>query len=551
MTTLQNKKVIVIGHKNPDTDSICSAIAYADLKNKTTDMLHTPMRAGQIPMETQFVLNHFEIPFPNYISDVSSQISDIDIKQLSGISGGLSLRKAWAAMREKGSSTLPVLDGEKLLGLISIRDIATSDMDTLDNRILSKARTSYSNIVQTLDGMLVTGDPNGIFSSGKVLIAAANPDLLETFIEKGDMVLLGDRYDSQLCALEMGAGCLIVCVDAPVTKTIQRLAEKSGCTIISTPYDTYTVARLINQSMPVEYFMTPAEKLITFRTDAFTDDVKQQMSQVRFRDFPVVDKQGNYKGMISRRFLLWLEKKKVILVDHNEKSQAVDGITEAEIIEIIDHHRIGTLETIDPVYFRNQPLGCTATIIYQMYCEQQVEIEPAVAGLLCAAIISDTLFFRSPTSTPADKAAAKALAPLAGIELESFAMEMFTAGSNFDSRTAEELFYQDYKKFISSGKTFGVGQLSAMTEEQLSSLEQKLLPFMEETFSKHNVDMMFLMLTNILTETSKLIFIGDMAREIVSDAFDANPEGNSITLEGVVSRKKQLIPTLMGALQQQ
>lgn len=543
------KKVIVLGHKNPDTDSICSAIAYANLKNQISDSTHIAMRAGQISLETQFVLNRFNIKFPNYISDISSQISDMEIKHLDGISEDISLRKAWSIMKENNASTLAVTEEGKLKGIISIRDIATSDMDTMDNRILSKAKTPYKNIAETLGGEVLIGDENSVFDQGKLLIAAANPDRLENFIDKGDMVLLGDRYESQICSLEMGAGCLIIGVDAPVAKTIQKLATEMGCTIITTPHDTYTVARLISQSMPVKYFMT-TENLITFKTDAFTEDVKKQMAQVRFRDFPVVDKSGNYKGMISRRHLMGVEKKKVILVDHNEKTQAVDGIDNAEILEIIDHHRIGTLETIDPVYFRNQPLGCTATIVTQMYKENNIEIKPEIAGLLCSAIISDTLLFRSPTSTTIDKATALELASIAGIDAEKFAEEMFTAGSNFKDKTAEEIFYQDFKKFTATGKTFGVGQISAMTSKELVEIKQKLTPYIEEAFGKLGVDMILFMLTNIMTESSDLMFFGDIASEVVANAFEGTADGNSIMLEGVVSRKKQLIPAVMTALQQ-
>ena len=345
----------------------------------------------------------------------------------------------------------------------------------------------------------------------------------------------------------MGAGCLIICTGSPVTHTITKLAQERGCAIITTPHDTYTAARLINQSTPIRYFMK-TKNLITFKTEDFTEEVKQIMGKVRHRDFPVLDNEGKYYGMISRRSLLDLDKKKVILVDHNEKSQAVDGIDNADILEIIDHHRIGSLETMSPVYFRNQPLGCTATIVYLMYGENGVEIEPKIAGLLCAAIISDTLMFRSPTCTAVDKNAAERLAEIAGIDIVSFAEEMFDAGSNLTEKSPEEIFYQDYKKFTADSITFGVGQISSMNSRVFDVIKPKLLSYMEKTFASQGVDMMFFMLTNIVDESTHLIMIGDDAAMYVNKAFKKEVVDNSAILEGVVSRKKQLIPKLMVAM---
>ena len=299
-------------------------------------------------------------------------------------------------MKESNTKTMPITKENMLEGLITIGDIATSYMDVYDSHILAKARTQYRNIVQTLDGTIVTGNEHGYFVKGKVVIAASSPELLENFIEKDDLVVLGNRYESQLCALEMEASCIVVCQGSEVSKTIKKLAEERQCVVISTPHDTFTVARLINQSIPVKHFMSK-ENLTTFKMSDYVEDIKDVMTKKRFRDFPVVDRKGRFVGLISRRLLIDARKKQLILVDHNEKSQAVDGIEEADIQEIIDHHRLGSIETIGPVYFRNQPVGCTATIVYQMYEEQGVMIDRMIASLLCSAIISDTLMFRSPT----------------------------------------------------------------------------------------------------------------------------------------------------------
>lgn len=546
----KKQKIFVVGHKNPDTDSICSAICYANLKSAlNTGEEYVAMRAGHINEETQYVLDRFGIKKPLYIKDVRTQVRDIEIRETEGVSQDISLKKAWNLMKDGNVVTLPITEKNKLAGLISISDIATSYMDVYDSKILATARTKYKNILETLDATMLVGDEEAFFDRGKVLIAAANPDLMENYIEEHDLVILGNRYESQLCAIEMMADCIIVCEGAPVSTTIKKLAEEKGCTVISTPHDTYTVARLINQSMPIAHFMCK-ENLITFKLDDFTDNIKETMAKKRHRDFPVLDKYGNYVGMISRRNLLNMSPKKVILVDHNEKSQAVEGVENAEILEIIDHHRLGSLETISPVFFRNQPLGCTATIIYQMYRENNVEISKIIAGLLCAAILSDTLMYRSPTCTIFDRQAAEELANIADIQVEEFAREMFKAGSNLKSKAAEEIFYQDFKTFSINDVSFGVGQINAMTREELADIKEKIKPYMEAAIGKMSVNMIFFMLTDIIGESTELLFMGNNAEDLIENAFNVSMEGDSFRLDGVVSRKKQLIPALMSTMQQ-
>jgi len=546
----EQKTVYVIGHRNPDTDSICSAISYAALKREVTGEKYKAKRAGQINPETQFVLDRFEVKSPSYISDVRTQVKDIEIRQVEGVTSDISLKKAWSILNDNDLATLPIIDGEgKCEGLITIGDVAKAYMDVYDGTILTRAHTSFSNIVETLDGQLVVGDINQSLEEGKVLIAAANPDLMESYIEKGDIVILGNRYESQLCAIEMNAKCIIVCDGAKVSFTISKLATEHDCTIIKTPYDTYTVARLINQSMPIGYFMRHVEKIVTFTKDDFIDDIREVMAKKRHRDFPILDKNGKLCGMISRRNLLGAKKKKIIMVDHNEKTQAVEGLDDAEVMEIIDHHRLGNIETINPIYFRNQPVGCTATIVYQMHRENGVEIEPKIAGLLCSAILSDTLVFRSPTCTPVDKAAAEELAKIAGIEVEEYGKEMFAAGSNLRDKSAEEIFYQDFKKFNAGDVSFGVGQINSMSSDELENIKEKLVPYMEKAFNLHGVQMIFFMLTDILEESTELLFQGENAKELLEEAFGMSPEESSLYLKGVVSRKKQLIPAIVGTLQ--
>ena len=546
----QEKKVWVIGHKNPDTDSICSAIAYADLKNKIGDKNYEAKCAGQPNEETKYVLEHFKVDAPKYVGDVGAQVKDIEIRKTPGVSCQISLKTAWEMMKAQNVATLPIVrDNGTLQGLIITGDIATSYMDVYDSKILATARTQYRSIAQTLEGEVIVGNEHGYFVKGKVVVAAGSPDLMKEYIEDDDLVILGDRPEAQTCALEMNASCLVVVSDSRVSEDIQKLAEEKGCVIITTPYDSYTASRLINQSMPIKYFMR-RDNLITFETEEYVEDVQKVMSKERHRDFPVIDEEGKYVGMISRRNLLDMRRKQLILVDHNEKSQAVDGIDGAEILEIIGHHKLGDIETIAPVFFRNQPVGCTGTIIYQMYQEYGIDINRKIAGLLCSAIISDTLMFRSPTCTEADKKAAEALAERAGISIEEHAKNMFKAGSNFASKTAEEIFYQDFKEFNAGDKKFGVGQLSAMSDEELQEVKEKLMSYMPKVLEERKLDMIYIMLTNILEESSELIYVGTEARDIAEAAFRGHfePREDSVWLKGVVSRKKQVIPSFMAVL---
>lgn len=546
------RKTLVVGHKNPDTDSICSAICYANLKREMTGGNYEPARAGHVNSETQFVLDYFGMEKPKLIDTVRTQVKDIEIRETEGVRRNISLKKAWNLMQRDNVVTLAaVTDSGLLEGLITVGDITKSYMNVYDSSILSKAVTQYSNIVETLEGVMVIGDENDYFGEGKVLIAAANPDMMEFYIEPHDLVILGNRYESQLCAIEMEASCIIVCEGAGVSMTIKKLAQERGCYIITTPYDTYTATRLVNQSMPISYFMK-TEHLITFDEEDFIDDIKDVMASKRHRDFPIMDKNGHYKGMISRRNLLGARGKAVILVDHNEKGQAVDGIEGADIQEIIDHHRLGAVETISPVYFRNQPLGCTATIVYQMYQENEIKIEPKIAGLLCSAILSDTLLFRSPTCTAVDRAAAMDLAEIAGIEIEGYAGKMFAAGSNLKGKTDREIFYQDFKRFEAGKVKFGVGQISSVNAEELNDLKVRLIPFLKQANQEHGTDMMFFMLTNILTESTDLLCEGPGAEQLIMKAFHVDTEnggnqvkGQIISLPGVVSRKKQMVPAIM------
>ena len=544
-------KVVVIGHRNPDTDSICSAIAYAELKNKTSDLVCEARRAGKMNQETEFVLKKFGVTPPRMCTDVNPKIRDVDYRQIPGIPGSTSLRKAWEIMRDQKIDTLPVTSEEdELQGVITVKDIATANMDLFDTGILAKSRTSYRNILETLGATMVVGSEDAVCTTGHIRIGTATPEMLESSMEKGDIVILTNRYESQLCAIEKEASLIIICNGAKVGRTIQHIAAETGVAIMSAPCDTYAAAKLISQCAPISYYMT-RDNIIKFTLVSPVADVTRVMAKVRHRYFPILDADGKYCGMISRRNIINLRKRRIILVDHNEATQAVEGFDQAEILEIIDHHRIGSLETSGPVYFRNQPVGCTATIITQMYDENGVDIPPQIAGLLLAAILSDTLAFRSPTCTPVDENAAKRLAKIAGVDIEEFSTEMFEAGEKLDGKTPEEVFLQDFKVFMCGDIRFGVAQGSYMTRKNLTAAEALLKPYLEEARNKQNVEDIYMLLTDVPKEESVVICNGRYAAEVLSDGFDTQPAADtSWTLPGVVSRKKQFIPALMTAYQE-
>ncbi|MCR4567832.1 MAG: putative manganese-dependent inorganic diphosphatase [Pseudobutyrivibrio sp.] len=546
-----SNSVYIIGHKNPDTDSICAAIAYAHLKNALSDKENfIPKKAGPLNEETRYVLERFNIPEPETIQDVGAQLMDIEYRRLEGVDGHISLKKAWELMIDRDVVTLPVVAKTgKLEGVIVNGDIAYSYMDIYDNSILSRARTQYSNIISTLNGNLIYGNPHAYFVKGSVVIASSNREDLKEDINRDDLAIVGNITARQLICIESGCSCLVVCGASTVDPEVEKRAKEHQVVLITTEYDTFTVARLIHQSMPIRQFMK-REDIVSFELDDYVDDVRDIMRTVRHRDFPILDENRHYVGMVSRRLLLNMQKKKVILVDHNEKSQAVDGIEQADVLEIIDHHRLGSLETVSPIYFRNQPLGSTATIISLMYQEKEVEIPKNIAGLLCSAILSDTLMFRSPTCTPTDEARAKELAEIAGVDVTELATSMFEAASDFKDRTADQIFHQDYKVFASGDIKFGVAQVSSISKGQLNSIKQDLKIYMNTVLNSSDLNAVFVMLTDILNESTELLFVGGEADKIIADAFRMPVAVESYILDGVVSRKKQLIPPIMESLQE-
>ncbi|WP_455139171.1 putative manganese-dependent inorganic diphosphatase [Thermophilibacter sp.] len=543
------RKVNVIGHLHPDTDSICSAIAYAHLKNEVEHTnIYEARRAGAVNRETAFVLRHFGFDEPELITSVTPQVKDTEIQRQGGIDGEMSLFRAWNLMRDAKCDTLCVTSEDNdLEGLIAVKDIANANMDVFDTSALGKAGTCYASVTDTLDGEMILGDPMGRITDGDVHVGTT-PEMMEDGVQSGDIVLVTNRYETQRFAVEHGASCLVICCSAQASDEVLELAREHGCAVITTPYDTFAAARLITMAVPVRAKML-SEGILKVSVNTTIDDARKMMARSRHRFFPVIDENSHYVGLISSPSLLTAKKKHVILVDHNERAQSVEGLEQAEIMEIIDHHRIGSIETSSPAYFRNMPVGCTCTIVYMMYQENGVEIPRDIAGLMLSAILSDTLAFRSPTCTQVDRRAAEDLARICGEDIPTYSDAMFEAGADLTGRTAEEVFHQDFKVFSRGNVKFGVGQGSYMTEKSRKAAEALVGPYLAEAARSEELPLVFYLFTDVKSSSSEILWYGEGAEGIVSRAFDVEPESGLALLPGVVSRKKQVIPALMATLQ--
>lgn len=550
-TELNRHHIHVIGHQHPDTDSICAAIAYANLKNQVESNKEcVPCRAGNLNRETEFVLNRFKVPVPRLLMDVSPQIRDVDIREMEGVKGDMTLRRAWMAMRDEKIDTLCILDDENhLQGVITVKDIATANMDSLDPYVLSKTHTSYKNIMETLEASVVVGSVENKYAEGRIIVGSGNAEAVERAVSKGDIVIVANRSESQLAAIEMEAGCIIVCANAKLSRTVCMLAEEKGVVVLTTANSTYVAGQMISQAAPIGFYMTK-EGLINFTPDTSVEQASKIMASVRYRYFPVLDADGCYMGVVSRRNMMNLHRKQVIMVDHNEMSQAVEGMNQADLLEIIDHHRIGGTETDGPVHFRNEPVGCTCTIINAMYQENGIKPDKKMAGLMLSAILSDTLMFRSPTCTMFDKAAAKELAEIAGVDIEEYGDAMFGAGGDVTGKTAEEIFNGDYKVFGTADIQFGVGQGSYMTEKNRKASEKLVGPYLETAREKQGLRFVFYMFTDVRTSTTELLLNGKNADKVIRKAFHVDVKDGMAVLPGIVSRKKQMIPALLTTIKE-
>lgn len=538
--------IYITGHKNPDTDSICASIAYAELK-KRLGITAKPVRVGAINRETDFVLKHFGIEVPEYLESVRTQVSDLNIDEISPVSADISIKTAWSIMQKHNVKVLPVSDETgKLQGIVTLSDITGSYMNALNSNILSAGSTPLQNIIDTLNAKLIYGSDEEFRSTGKVVVAAVEPDSMEPFVEKGDIVLVGNRKDAQEKAIEIGASCIILTCGVETDGEVLEKARSGRCIVMETGYDTFTASRLINQSIPVGLVMTQKD-LVCFRIGDYIDTIRDRMLKTRYRSYPVVDDEGCIRGFLSRYHLISHKRKKVILLDHNEKAQTIDGIGQSEILEIIDHHRLGDIQTGYPVYMRNEVVGSTSTLIASMFFENGIKPAGEIAGILCAAILSDTIRFKSPTTTYADISMASKLAKIAGIDIDGFSAQMFRAGSVLEGMSPQEILNNDFKEYMINKSKIGIGQISSFGIQNLQEFKNSLLKYMNEFLSNSGYSLLLLMVTDLVDEGSYLLFAGDN-EELIGRAFGAEPAGGSVYLKGVVSRKKQVVPLLANAI---
>ncbi|MGL4730170.1 MAG: putative manganese-dependent inorganic diphosphatase [Clostridium sp.] len=538
--------IYITGHKNPDSDSICSALAYAEFKNKTQKTPATAIRLGEINNETKFILNYFGVEAPKFVKTVKTQIADLEIDTVAPISPDISLKMAWSIMKKLNCKTLPVVDeNERLIGITSVSNLTSSYLDIWDNYILAKSNTKLDNILDTLSAKVEYLSDENLELKGKIAVANMSPNDEKTIIEEHDIVICGDREDIQNFVVSKKVDLMIITGNREPLPGIIEKAKEANCTIIVTPYDTFTTSRLITQSIPVSHVMTN-NNLISFEVSDFVDDIKDIMLETRYRSYPVTDENGKVIGTISRYHLINQTKKKVILMDHNEKAQSVDGIEDADVVEIIDHHRIADIQTGLPIYFRNEPVGSTSTIVASIYFENGIRPSKQIAGILCGAIISDTLLLKSPTSTLVDEIVLKRLAQIADINLEEFANEMFKAATSLEGKSAKEIFHQDYKTFTIGETKIGVGQVTTTYIDGFKDLKDDLIALMQNIANESNLEMVTLMITDIFNGGSLFLVCGN--KDLFIKAFNTTLKDDSVYLDGVVSRKKQVIPPLTEAI---
>ncbi|KEH98625.1 putative manganese-dependent inorganic diphosphatase [Clostridium botulinum] len=540
--------IYITGHKNPDTDSICSAIAYAEFKNKSANVEAKPIRLGDISRETQFALDYFNVKEPELIKTLKPLVKDLEMDKVAPLYPKTSLKTAWAEMKKNNVKTIPVVgEDNKFLGIVSLSNLTSAYMDIWDNYILTKSRTPFENVVDTLSAKILCQNDKFKVCGGKILVAAMSPDSMKRMMEIGDVVICGNREDTQMAIIENKASLMVIAGNHEVSKEVIDKAIANECTVITTPYDSFTASRMIVQSIPIKYVMTTKD-LICFRDTDHVEDVKDIMAKTRFRSYPILDDHNNVLGTISRFHLISQVNKKVILVDHNETAQSVDGLEDTEITEIIDHHRIADIQTSNPIYFRNEPVGCTASIIGSIFFENGIEPSKETSGLLCSAIISDTLLFKSPTSTNFDKVIIENLANIAGIDIDEYAKEMFKAGTSLVGRTVDEIFNTDFKTFTLLDHKIGVAQVSTMDIEGFKPMKNNMVTYMKKKCDEEGYDLLVLLLTDIIQNGSEVIALGERI-DYVEKAFNVTLDDNSAYVPDLLSRKKQVIPPITKAIE--
>lgn len=539
--------VFVTGHKNPDTDSICSAIAYAEFLFRIGRYNAVPVRLGEINRETEYVLKRFGVEIPVLLKTVKQTVEDLEYDKVTVFSKELTLKTAWSLMKQQNLKSAPVLDDHsQLLGLLSTSNIIEGYMDEWDSDILKEANTPIENVIDTLDARVLYLDEGLRTIRGSLHVAAMTPEEVAKRIKTDDVVIIGgDREAAIRRFIDSQVSLIILTGSLTISKELLDLCIANKISVISTSFNTFMTSQQIIQSIPVEHVMQKGS-IVSFTTDDTVDYVKEVMSETRFRSYPVIDFMGRVVGSVSRYQVLTGERKKVVQVDHNERGQSIDGIEEAEIVEIVDHHRVADIQTIGPVMFRGEPVGSTATIVTKCFKEYGLEISKDTAGLLLGAVISDTLLFKSPTCTPVDTKIAKELAAIAGVDIMEFGMEMFKAGTSLVGKTVEEIFNQDYKRFNFGELCVGVAQVNTMDFEGFMPYKEEMLAYMDTVANNNHMEFTLLLLTDVINANSE-IFVAGPNPQYVENAFGVQLKDHQASLPGVISRKKQVVPAITNA----
>lgn len=542
-----NKIVYVVGHKNPDTDSVCSAIAYAHFKNLTDKrFLFTPARAGKLNEETAFVLGRFGVPSPNEIESLTATVSDLELKTPISVRSIDSVKTLVLLMKERGVRAVPVVDdGSRLKGIVGLKDIAQHYIDTVDFTDLSRKPLNIDLVIRTLDCQVISNTGKTDRLTGRLHIAAMQKGSILNKVRHGDVVIIGDQHDIQMELVNAGCSALIVIDGLPVGGDVITAAQGPGTLILSSPHHAIATAQLLTMSVPVECIMLKEGPKVGLYTPISALRIKLVESE--YRSAIVVDSDDRVIGFITRTNLLNPVRKRVILVDHNEISQAIDNVEEAEIIEIIDHHRVGDISTIAPIYVYNDPVGSTCTVVAGMMFLYQINIPAEIAGLLLSGILSDTLLLTLSTTTERDHQAAERLAQIAGVSLQEYGKELLQASINIQGKTAAQLISADFKEFQIDGKRLGVSQMMVMNCEDLYVREEELIAELERLRAANSYNLAVLLVTNpIYSKQERVLVRGE--HWIIEKAFGVKVEDDRCVLPNVLSRKKDFIPAIGLAL---
>lgn len=536
------KATFVFGHKNPDTDAVCSSIALANLRTQLGENA-IPRILGDLNPETEFVLNHFKIKKPKYLNDVRLQIRDLEYGKGFFCNENESLFNLIKQLKEEHLSSIPIVDdNNKYLGLVSMKNIANSfiswEYDTID--------TSYKNIEETLNAESILKFDEEI--NGTLLVASyqSNTFIKNVEIDSNTVLIVGDRHAIIEHAVEKGVKLIIITGNNVIKEKHIEIARKNHVNIVRTPLRTFNVVKIIGMC---NYAKTLLETDVThFEEFDYVRDFNEEHSKLKHKVYPVITRDGECLGVIQPSDVNNKIKKKVVLVDHNEKDQTVDGIDDAEIVGIVDHHKFGTIGTSQPINIRNMPVGCTSTIVFQLYKENGILIPRNIAGIMLSAIISDTLLFRSPTTTQTDIETAKKLAKISNTDMDTYAIEMFKAGSSIKGKSMEDLLFADFKNFNEEDYKIGVGQINTLNIDDIKAKEDELNETIERNAANNGYHILCLFVTDIINEGSYLYF-NEKSKEILENAYDVENLTQGYYLPGIISRKKQIIPNILKVLE--